>query len=448
MQSLIRGLLGYPTAVLSYLYRWLLRPLLPAVLLLAIEPPPAKKAGPTTLLLVRHGQSMHNISSVNEYGDTGADETLFDAPLSPLGEQQVAALLGNSDLAAADLIIVSPLTRAVQTMFGAFPKAPRGCPPVELWPLAAEHLTDSCDVGSGASALAARFPSLTAQCRALPEVWWYTDEETSRTDAQDSRAKYRECGFMEPEPTLVARIDAFVAELRARPEATIAIVGHSDFFNYLMETYAGIRCVLSLYLPQTCTFSLNMPPSPALTARPPRIARTHRSGYWLANAEVYKLSLPPASAASAPEDDPPLADEVRGPTFVTPRHADKIESQAIANLGAASAADLESALGLADSDGVAAMCARLAKDERSRHDMAVSSGEVNAAQAAFRYFQVLHEPCIRAQGLSAPKAKLALAKLWRASEAGSALKRWCELLEQTDRVRYEREAEAPPKDKV
>ena len=109
-----------------------------------------------------------------------------------------------------------------------------------------------------------------------------------------------------------------------------------------------------------------------------------------------------------------------------------------------SAAALEAALALADSDGVAAMCERLASDEQFRHETASSSGEVQPPQGAFRYFQVLHEPCLRAaQGLSMPRAKLASAKLWKASEAGGALKRWCELLEQTDRVRYEREEGGP-----
>ena len=65
-----------------------------------------------------------------------------------------------------------------------------------IWPLAAEHLTDSCDIGSGASEIAARFPWLDVS--SLEEVWWYTDEETGREDPQESRARYRERGFMEP----------------------------------------------------------------------------------------------------------------------------------------------------------------------------------------------------------------------------------------------------------
>ena len=217
------------------------------------SPPPIPQ--PKTLLLVRHGQSMHNISDVAQFGDQGADATLYDAPLSPLGHEQVAALAGHELLAKAEFIICSPLTRAIQTMYGAFPPD-RGAPPapVELWPLAAEHLTDSCDIGSGAAEIGRKFSSLDVS--KLPEVWWYTDEETSREDAFASRERYREYGFMEPELTLIKRVDAFVAALRQRPERVIAIFGHSDFFNFVMERHGGVL------------------------------------DYWLENAEVYPLELP------------------------------------------------------------------------------------------------------------------------------------------------------------
>ena len=47
--------------------------------------------GATILLrLVRHGESLHNISSVAAYGDQGADPSLYDAPLSPRGEAQAS----------------------------------------------------------------------------------------------------------------------------------------------------------------------------------------------------------------------------------------------------------------------------------------------------------------------------------------------------------------------
>lgn len=237
---------------------------LPQRLVRLIEAPPAKlPSEPTTLLLVRHGQSLHNISDVAQHGDQGADATLYDAPLSPLGEQQVAALLGHPELATAELVITSPLTRAVQTLLGAFPRAPADCPPVEVWPLAAEHLTDSCDIGSGAAALATAFPALSSQMRSLPEVWWYTADGVDRSDPIASRDYYRECGFMEPEASVTARVAALADALRARPERVIALFGHSDYFNFLMENHCAVP------------------------------------DYWLENAEVYRVTLPPAERAAA-----------------------------------------------------------------------------------------------------------------------------------------------------
>ena len=224
------------------------------------------------VLFVRHGQSMHNISDVAAYGDKGEDAALFDAPLSPLGEQQVAALAGHAELAKADLSVVSPLTRAVQTLLGAFPTAAAkrvspSCPPVQVWPSMAEHMTDSCDIGSGTSTLASRFPAF--DWSPLPEVWWYVDDETSTTDAEDSRRRYRECGFMEPELRMRKRVDAFVDALYAQPERVIAVFGHSDFFNEVFKRHLGIE------------------------------------NYWLENAEVYRVELPPARTKTAsPECEP------------------------------------------------------------------------------------------------------------------------------------------------
>jgi hypothetical protein len=87
--------------------------------------------------------------------------------------------------------------------------------------------------------LASRFPAFDRS--PLPEVWWYVDDETSTTDAEDSRRRYRECGFMEPELRMRKRVDAFVDALYAQPERVIAVFGHSDFFNEVFERHLGIE---------------------------------------------------------------------------------------------------------------------------------------------------------------------------------------------------------------
>ena len=261
----------------------------------------AAKAPSKVLLLVRHGESTHNISSVAEHSDRGHDAALFDAPLSDKGREQVAQLAGHSELAVAEVILVSPLTRALQTLDAAFPTRPPAAaevgietgvlpaherveeyvkrhslretleaavnraleqasddplasiaeyarsrsraaveaerPPVEVEAMLAEHLTDSCDIGSGRAALQAHWPAL--DFGKLPEVWWYTDGEASTTDAADSRRHYREAGFMEPLRAVEARVDRLAAALRARPERTLALFGHADLFHLLMERHCG-----------------------------------------------------------------------------------------------------------------------------------------------------------------------------------------------------------------
>ena len=169
---------------------------------------------PMHLILVRHGESTHNISSVAEYGDHGRDPSLYDAPLSPIGTTQACALsTQHPDLVTADLILSSPLTRALQTMCGAFPPT-SASPTMEVWPLAAEHLTASCDIGSSPVELSTRFPHLDFS--ALPPVWWFVDADTSREDPAHSRERFREFGFYEPFSSFEARVDAFVAALRVR----------------------------------------------------------------------------------------------------------------------------------------------------------------------------------------------------------------------------------------
>ena len=164
-----------------------------------------------TLLLVRHGESTHNASGAGvASGDKGDDPTLYDAPLTKKGESQVAAapppaapppaaparrarppaagpsaalsaapqpsrprhvpaplplrplphhvmpssqvakLAGHKELQKAELLLTSPLERALQTVEGAYPTlGSRQSLPLKVWPVVREHLTDSCDIGTG-----------------------------------------------------------------------------------------------------------------------------------------------------------------------------------------------------------------------------------------------------------------------------------------------------------
>ena len=259
----------------------------------------AAAAGPSsskTVLLVRHGQSTHNATTGDlGYGDMGDDDALYDAPLSTLGQEQAKRLAGQYD--DVDLAIVSPLTRAVQTMLGARPRVP-----VEVWAIAAEHLTESCDIGTGASTLARRFPSVSFE--GLPEVWWYTDEDDG-DDAMACRARFRECTFIEPETRLEERIDVFAARLRARSEQRIAVFGHSDYFYYLLDRHCPEVPEDDRWLENGKCLEVRLPPSGSAWASEAELCAFVK---WRAAEEVLSPSSVPPTASGSDDADAELSE--------------------------------------------------------------------------------------------------------------------------------------------
>jgi len=160
--------------------------------------------------LIRHGQSTFNAA----YAETGCDPLHYDARLTPLGHAQVVA--AGETLRASDyeLIVTSPLSRAIETTLGLF-----GAPaaPILVEALHRERLESSCDIGRPAAALAQDFPSLAFDH--LDDPWWHHGAET---DALGHA--------IEPEHVFAARIAGFRAWLAGRPEDRIAVIGHGTFF--------------------------------------------------------------------------------------------------------------------------------------------------------------------------------------------------------------------------
>ncbi|WP_210493074.1 histidine phosphatase family protein [Microvirga antarctica] len=165
---------------------------------------------------IRHGQSTFN-AQFEAAG--GVDPLHFDAVLSPLGEQQVAAAAVALRAIDYELIVTSPLTRALQTtlgLLGDHPSRQR----IRVECLHREHLANSCDVGRAPALLAEAFPGLAFSH--LDETWWHRDGEA------DARGI-----VVEPDSVLTARVAAFRQWLTERPERLIAVVGHGTFFSHL-----------------------------------------------------------------------------------------------------------------------------------------------------------------------------------------------------------------------
>ena len=121
--------------------------------------------------------------------------------------------------APVEIVIVSPLTRALQTALGLFGDHPRA-PPMLVNHLARERVENSCDVGRSPALLAADFPSL--EVAHLDEVWWHAEGEA------DERGV-----CVEPLEAVDARVAEFRSFLVERPELVIAVVAHGTFLFHL-----------------------------------------------------------------------------------------------------------------------------------------------------------------------------------------------------------------------
>lgn len=167
------------------------------------------------IVCIRHGESTFNAL----HRQFGRDPGHVDARLSERGHAQVAkARLEQRDV-PFDLVVTSPLTRALQTTAGIFaghPSKPRML--VEV--LHRECQESSCDIGRAASILAKEFPDFDVGH--LPETWWWAEGAPGATGYH-----------VEPHHLFDARVAGFREWLRARPERTIAVVGHSTFFYHL-----------------------------------------------------------------------------------------------------------------------------------------------------------------------------------------------------------------------
>ena len=123
-----------------------------------------------TIVLIRHGQSTFN----EHYERTGQDPGHVDARLTALGQQQ--ARQAREELAATefDIVVSSPLTRAIQTTHAIFGHRDL---PVHVTCRHREKLESSCDVGRSPLHLKEEFPHLDFDH--LDDPWWHHEPAVS-----------------------------------------------------------------------------------------------------------------------------------------------------------------------------------------------------------------------------------------------------------------------------
>lgn len=187
-------------------------------------------ATPTkTLFLIRHGQSTFNKwrrQSLLTCKCFCSRWTSFDAPLTEHGQWQVSELRTRLDglgVGGVQLIVTSPLVRAIDTALGVF-AAELGKVSVVATHLHAERLDNACDIGKPLSELKQLYPTVDFS-EITAEHWWYGGLENYENPYKD-----------EPIEACRQRIAKFKEWLRSRREKKIAVIGHAGYFKAFLHT--------------------------------------------------------------------------------------------------------------------------------------------------------------------------------------------------------------------
>lgn len=201
------------------------------------------KIVPKTILLVRHGQSIHNAQVFRDVGADENDGRYMDAALTSKGEQQACDIYADVQSFNAQLIVSSPFTRAIQTAKLATAKlATSSQTTFIINPLCGEKLAYSCDIGSPISTLSLRFPDLDFSHIENPNAWWWTTNETHSSIIKGQKRSLQllrqqppgfDNEFGEPDSAFYKRVQDFRMWLLNRPETRIVIFAHGIFLYAL-----------------------------------------------------------------------------------------------------------------------------------------------------------------------------------------------------------------------
>ena len=169
------------------------------------------------LYLIRHGKALHNelyeIIGVHAFR---APEVI-DSPLTSEGHQQALSLSQTIHEKNIDLVLVSPLTRALQTAHGIF----KGTDiPIRCLECLREYPIgeDTCNQRSDISLLKVRFPKIDFSKIEIDEdILWTRTRETREN--------------------LQKRVDEAKCYIKPLPETKIAIVSHNGFIGQLKDKH-------------------------------------------------------------------------------------------------------------------------------------------------------------------------------------------------------------------
>jgi broad specificity phosphatase PhoE len=199
----------------------------------------------------------------NRWGDPNFtdDATLIDSPLSKLGIEQAKALAeeGNDAMQSLDgveLVVVSPLTRTLQTMqYAVLPNLPKHVP-IVAQPLSTERVYTSSDTGRSVAEILATFKhasemqtvnfdlllSSSSETPQENKPWWYHSDNKDQDEwrPNDANQWYGVPG--EPQNAFENRMLRFEKWLAERPEESICLVGHWAVLRHMTGGYDFRNC--------------------------------------------------------------------------------------------------------------------------------------------------------------------------------------------------------------
>ena len=172
------------------------------------------------LHLIRHGHSLHNELFSKLGVEAFRIPLTIDAPLTQEGHIQ-SIKLGQTWRLKGDieLILVSPLTRTLETCMNIFGDTDIRIESHEFlreYPIG----EDTCNKRSSLTEIKKKYPKINHNLDADQDTLWTKD-------------------YRETELELEQRLQIMINYLKSRKEKNIAIVGHSSFFGQFKDNHIG-----------------------------------------------------------------------------------------------------------------------------------------------------------------------------------------------------------------
>ncbi|KAJ4301098.1 hypothetical protein N0V90_003188 [Kalmusia sp. IMI 367209] len=167
--------------------------------------------------IIRHGEALHNVERWYPHRDPPLTEAGHDA------SQQIKLAT------TPDIILISPMTRTIQTALQIFPFLQQNDPfpiPVEIWPDLREAHDAECNKGLSRDELCKKYPQFDfASCT---EEWNYPPHTIERATSRAERVRKRLKELSGTHPNL-------------------AIVTHRGFIAFLVKGRRFNTCEARLY---------------------------------------------------------------------------------------------------------------------------------------------------------------------------------------------------------